>query len=196
MDGTPIWRTRLWPLLIAWMGLVAAAPFGIWPLAEQLPTAPVGLLLAVLFTVAPLVLLIWALVVMMREPVSGWIAPAMLLGFAGAMVPAAQPLIDAGRRVNFESHRSAYEALIADAKAGRLGGRALGGDWVEGRRDGVHYRYKTTDPTFMEFLWLDDGLYYGGVNYDETPCRPQPGLRCVSRGVKIDGYYSWFEGIV
>lgn len=195
MDGTPIWRTRLWPALMAWMGLAVAAPFGVWPLEEQAPLSVVAGTLILLFVVAPAVLLAWSLVHMMREPVSGWICPTLMLAFCGSLVPAARPLADAGLLLNLHAHTSVYERLIGEAKAGRLSGRPIGGGWVEGTRDTIRYRFNPARPGRMEFVWMDSRLYFSGVRYDETPCRPQPGLRCASRGRTIEGLYSYFEGL-
>jgi hypothetical protein len=193
MDETPIWRTRLWPFLIAWMGLIAATPFAVWPMAEAASPSPVIAGLVVLLGVGPVLLLLWSLVVMMREPVTGWIAPTMLLAFCGGLIPAAMPMLEAGQRLNFDAHRPVYEALVTQARDGRLGGQPLANGWVEGERDTVRYRYPAGRAGEMEFVWVTTRWWENGVRYDDTPCHPQPGLRCVDQGRPLDGFYSYYE---
>jgi hypothetical protein len=196
MDGTPIWRTRLWPLLIAWMALAMVTPITVWTVAERVPYLLVLSGVGALFTAIPLVLLVWSLIAMQRDPLTGWIGPTLILAFAGTLVPAAQPMIEAGKRLNFELHRTAYEHLVADARLGRLAGEGLKGGWLQGRREDVRYRFSPDRPGVVEFLWIHGKLFENGVRYDDTPCRPTRGLRCVVIGQPLEGFYSYFEELL
>lgn len=188
----PIWRTWLAAALAAWMLLVVGGIVGVWALLEAAPAAVVlggGALLA-LAGVALLVASLWA---MMRDPVTGWLAPSAMLFFLGGLGPAFQPLSDAGARLNFERHRPAYEAVIADAKAGRLVPNAAG--WVEGERDNVPFRYRADRPGTVEFAWAR-GPMACGVRYDESVCTPGAGLKCLDSGRPLaDRYFHYTVGI-
>ena len=61
------------------------------------------------------VLAAWSFWAMLREPMTGWLAPTILLAFCGAFVPASRPLLDAGAWLNFNAHRPAYDAIVAEA---------------------------------------------------------------------------------
>ncbi|MBI1200607.1 MAG: hypothetical protein GC203_22320 [Phenylobacterium sp.] len=192
-DTRPLWRTPLGAALAAWMAVSAGALVAGWRIAE---TAPAGVLpgLAVgLGLIAPVGLLIWSLWAMLRDPVTGWMAPAALLFFLGAMVPAWRPLADAGMRMNFEAHVETYDAIVADAKAGLMRPDAHG--WVRGSRDGVRFRYRADRPGEVEFSWVRDGLLDAGVRYNEIPCTPTPQLKCLDRGERIEGRYFHYAQI-
>ena len=46
---------------------------------------------------AALTLLVWGFWAMLREPMTGWLAPTLVLAFCGAFIPAFRPLFDAER---------------------------------------------------------------------------------------------------
>ena len=178
----PIWRTWLAAVLAAWMLMAVGGIVGVWALLETAPT-PVVLGGAALLVLAGIALLVASLWAMMRDPVTGWIAPSAMLFFLGGLGPAFQPLNDAGAQLNFERHRPAYEAIVAEAKAGRLAPDTSG--WVEGRRDEVRFRYRADRPGMVEFAWVR-GPLASGVRYDERVCTPAAGLKCLDRGRPLD----------
>lgn len=186
-DVRPLWRTPLGAALVAWMVVTIGALVGAWRIAE---TSPFGVVIGLalgLGVAAPGGLLVWSLWAMMRDPVTGWLAPAGLLFFLGGLVPAWRPLVDIGMRLNFDNHRATYEAVVADAKAGRLQPNRHG--WVVGERDGVRFRYRADRPGEVQFSWVRDDLLAAGVRYDEIPCTPTPRLRCLDRGEPIEGRF-------
>jgi hypothetical protein len=184
----PIWRTWLAATLAAWMLLVVGAIIGVWTILETVPV-PVALAAAALLLLAGPALLAAALWAMMRDPVTGWIAPSAMLFFLGGLGPALGPLSDLGARLNFERHRPAYEAIIADAKAGRLVADREGR--VEGRRGDVRFRYRADRPSMVDFAWAGAPLT-SGVRYNESACTPAAGLKCLDRGKPLaDRFYHY-----
>jgi hypothetical protein len=156
-----------------------------------LETAPAPVVLggAALLVLAGVALLAASLWAMMRDPVTGWIAPSAMLFFVGGLGPAFQPLNDWGARLNFERHRPAYEAIIAEAKAGRLVANQQG--WVDGRREHVRFRYRADRPDMVEFAWAK-GPLSSGVRYNEIACTPGIGLKCLDRGRPLeDRFYHY-----
>jgi hypothetical protein len=98
-------------------------------------------------------------------------------------------LSDLGARLNFERHRPAYEAIIADAKAGRLVADREGR--VEGRRGDVRFRYRADRPSMVDFAWAGAPLT-SGVRYNESACTPAAGLKCLDRGKPLaDRFYHY-----
>jgi hypothetical protein len=192
-DIRPLWRTPLGAALAAWMVVTLGALLGGWRIAETSPSGVLAGLALGLGVGAPAGLLVWSLWAMLRDPVTGWLAPAALLFFLGALVPAWRPLADAGMRMNFDAHRATYDAIVADAKAGRLRPDPHG--WVAGERDGVRFRYRADRPGEVQFAWVRDGLLDAGVRYDEIPCRPTPRLKCLDRGEPIVGRYFHYAQI-
>lgn len=172
---TSVWRT--WPgrVLLAWMALVVFVALAYGPLLEVLSSDAVswgGLL--VLFG-APAALLPWSLWALIRRPRSAWPAPAGLLLFCAAFVFGGDKPWIAGGWLNLMRHRVAYDAVVADAKAGRLPG--AGSDrWVEGSRGGVDYIVAAWSPTTVIFPWHRNPYGGGwiGVTYDEEDCPPHP----------------------
>lgn len=183
--STPIWRTWLAAVLAAWMLLVVGGIVGVWALLEMAPVASVLAAFALL-ALAGIALLAASLWAMMRDPITGWLAPSAMLFFLGGLGPAFQPLNDWGARLNFERHRPTYEAIVAEAKAGRMTPDGLG--WVQGERDEVRYRYRADRPGLVEFAWVREPLP-SGVRYDETSCTPGPGMKCLDRGRPLDGRF-------
>ncbi|MBL8769817.1 MAG: hypothetical protein JNK30_00420 [Phenylobacterium sp.] len=190
---TPVWRTPLAMALLAWMGLAIGAIVGVWRGLETLPPGVVLGLAAGLLVACPVLLLIWSFWTMMRDPVTGWIAPSALLAFLGGMVPAWGPLLDAGVRLNFESHRPTYEAVVADAAAGRLARlSAAPGGWVEEDRDGLRFRYRGGRPERIDFIWARNAYIEAGVRYNARPCRPTPRMKCLGAGLPLANGYSHY----
>jgi len=189
----PVWRTPLAALLIGWMGFTPGLLLGAWRIAE---TAPPGFLLGLAvsnFAVAPVVLLVWSLWAMARDPVTGWLAPSAFLFFCGAMIPAWQPLTDAGMRLNFQDHRAAYDVIVAEAKAHHFAPGADG--WVEGVQDGLRFRYRADRPGRIEFVWARSELYEAGVRYDDVLCTPTHTLKCLDRGRPLEGHYFHYASV-
>lgn len=195
MDGpqdsfTPVWRTPLAVMTLAWIGVALGGLLAAWRALELLPPAIAFALAMGIYVVAPVLLLVWAFLTMMRDPVTGWMAPSALLAFAGALVPAWQPLLDYGARLNFEAHRPQYDAIVADGRAGRLLSPAQRpGFWVEEHRDGVVFRYRPARPDRIVFPWSRNAILQAGVRYDARPCRPSARVKCVASGQPLaDGY--------
>jgi hypothetical protein len=186
----PIWRTRLAAMLAGWMAVAVGLALGWWRLAEIAPLPALAALGVAVFIVAPVGLLIWGFVIMLREPMTGWIAPTALLAFAGAFVPLAQPLSDAGAQLNFEDHRPVYDAIVADVLLKRLTGPVSADGVITGERDGVRYAFRPARPGQVRFKWLDAGAFEAGVRYDRARCKPSPAVRCVLQGEPLDGNYS------
>jgi hypothetical protein len=184
----PIWRTWLAATLAAWMLLVIGGIVGAWAILETVPT-PLTMAGAAILILAGPALLAAALWAMMRDPVTGWIAPSAMLFFLGGLGPALGPLNELGARLNFERHRPAYVAIIADAKAGRLVPNGAG--WVEGLRGDVRFRYRADRPDIVEFAWAR-GPLSSGVRYHEGGCTPGPRLKCLDRGRPlVDRFYHY-----
>jgi len=188
-DPKPVWRTPLAAALVVWMVLVVATALAAARLVEVARTETALVVILGVFVVAPPVLLVWSLWTMMREPVTGWIAPTVLMAFCGSFVPLLEPLLDAGVRLNFEARKPLYEAIAAEAKANRRPQAAV---WVEGSRGGVRYRYFTGDPGAIDFVWLDRYGVAAGVHYDDTPCAPRPGLMCIRRGEPLAERFTYY----
>jgi hypothetical protein len=188
----PVWRTRLAAVMVAWMAVVIGLTLAAPRLVETAPPSFAPIAIVAIYLVPPPLLLVWSFWTMLREPMTGWIAPTLLMTFLGGFVPAFQPLLRTGVRMNFEAHRPAYEAIAADAKAGRLVGAANGRGWVEGEHGGVRFRYRATDPSFMEFPWVDRYGLGVGIRYDETPCVPRPELKCIARGEPLTERFSHY----
>jgi hypothetical protein len=198
MDGIgdrfrPVWRTPIAMMLLAWMGLAVGALLGAWRAVEILPpTIAVAMALSI-FVAAPAVLLVWAFWTMMRDPVTGWIAPSALLAFGGAMIPAWEPLLDYGARLNFETHRAAYDAIVADGRSGRLRATAAGASWVMEDRQGVVFRYRPSRPGRIDFVWSRGAILQAGVRYDAEPCRPTLRMKCLAAGAPLTDGYSHYR---
>lgn len=188
----PVWSTPLAAALLAWMGLVAVATFAAPRLMEVTPPAVAPFMIASLYVVAPLILLVWSFWTMLREPMTGWLAPTILMAFAGAFVPVARPLYDAGVRLNFDAHRPAYEAIAAEARAGTLGGRPNARGWITGSRDGVRFRHRLTDPGMIDFAWVQAYGFKAGIRYDDSPCVRRPGARCIDRGEPLAERFTYY----
>jgi hypothetical protein len=189
----PIWRTPLAVAMTAWMGMVLGMTLGAARLMEATPEGLAPVLIAAVFVIPPPTLALWSFWAMLREPVTGWIAPTVLMTFCGGFVPLFQPLFDTGVRLNFEARRPAYEAIVADARAGRLVGVVNPRGWVVGERGEVHFRYRPSDPGLVDFIWTRAYGFRAGVLYDDTPCVARPGFSCLSRGEPLDARYAYYQ---
>jgi hypothetical protein len=190
---TPVWRSPLAMVLLAWMVLAIGGILGAWRAMEALPPMMALGLAMGLFVLAPVLLLAWSFWTMMRDPVTGWIAPSALLTFLGAMVPAWGPLLDAGVRLNFETHHAAYDVIVADSRAGRLmRASSSPGGWVEEDRDGLRFRYRGGRPERIDFIWSRNQFLEAGVRYNARPCRPTVRVKCLAAGLPLDNGYSHY----
>jgi hypothetical protein len=189
-----VWRTRLAAVLAAWIAVVLAGTIAAPRLFEVLPDGAALPMAIILFVLTPPALLAWSFWAMLRDPVTGWLAPTVLMAFCGALAPASQPLFDFGVRMNFEARRPAYEAIVAAAKAGRLGSANERG-WVIGAQNGVRYRFHTSRPGQIEFVWRKERGLQAGVRYDDTPCITTRTMRCIARGRPLAGAYSFYQRI-
>lgn len=190
----PIWRTPLAATLAGWMALVIGLTLGAGRIMEVLPGETLLVLAAGAYLAPVPILLAWSFWAMLREPMTGWLAPTILLAFCGAFVPASRPLLDAGAWLNFNAHRPAYDAIVAEAARTRALGDAGGS--VEGSRNGVRFRYRADRPGEIDFEWARNDAFIEGVRYDDSPCIAGPGRVCADRGRPLAGYYShyleWF----
>jgi hypothetical protein len=191
----PIWRTRLAVVLVAWMVTVVTATLAAARLMEVTPDGLAPVVIAAVFVVPPPVLLVWSFWAMLREPVTGWLGPTVLMTFVGGFVPLFAPLYLAGVRLNFEARRPAYDEIAADARAGRLVGVANRRGWVVGSRGDIRFRYRPRDPGLIEFIWTNAYGVRAGVRYDDTPCIARPGFTCISRGDPLDDRYTYYARI-
>jgi hypothetical protein len=101
-----------------------------------------------LFLVPIPFLLVWGFWTMLREPVTGWLPPTVLLAFCGGFVPVSPLLFEAGVRLNFAVHRPAYEAIVADARRDPLQPRGAAAE-----RDGIVYAVSPRRPDVVQFRW-------------------------------------------
>lgn len=188
----PVWRTRLAAALAAWIGLVLAATLAAGRLMELTPPAVAPLLLAGLYVVAPVILLVWSFWFMLREPMTGWLGPTVLMGFIGAFVPLAPPLYEAGVKLNFEARRPAYEAIAAEVRDGRIGGAANARGWIVGQRGDVRFKFRPADRGMIDFGWAQAYGFRSGVRYDDTPCVSRPGAICIDRGEPLAERFTYY----
>lgn len=189
----PVWRTPLAVAIAAWIGLAISMTLGAARLMEVTPEGLAPVLLAAIFVVPPPLLIVWSFWAMMRDPLTGWLAPAALMAFCGAFVPMVSPLYETGVRINFEARRPTYEAIVADAKAGRIVGVANARGWVEGERGEVKFRYRPADPGVIDFVWVRAYGVRAGVFHDDTPCVAKPGYSCIDRGEPLDGPFAYYQ---
>jgi hypothetical protein len=168
----PIWRTPLAAVLVAWMAIVVGATLGSSRLLESLPSNALPFLAVGLYLAPIPFLLIWGFWAMMREPVTGWLAPTLVLAFCGAFVPAFRPLFDAGVDLNFAAHRGAYDAIVAEVTGGGRDPGARG--WIEGEQYSVRYGFRADHRDVVQFVWSDSTYLPAAVVYDPKACGPQP----------------------
>lgn len=188
----PVWRTPLAACLAAWMALVVAGLLGAARLMEVTPPAIAPVLIAVVYVLPPPILLVWSFWTMLREPITGWLAPSVLMAFCGGLIPAFAPLYEAGVRLNFEARRPVYETIAAEVRDGRIGGRPNPRGWISGERDGVRYRFRPTDRGAIDFNWTRAYGFTAGVRYDDTPCISRKGALCIDRGERLEQRYTYY----
>lgn len=171
--GRPFYRTLLGRVLFGWMGLtlLVVLTFAAW--LPILPFAALGPALLAIYLVAPAGLLIWSVWAAIRRPRTAWPGPLLLVAFCGSFVLSAQKLAVVGAYVGLIAHRSAYDAIVRDTKAGQLAVQSGARRWVERRRGSV--RYVASLPEFIAFP-LDHDPYGGwiGILYDDHDCPPNP----------------------
>jgi len=191
-DIRPVWRTRLAAVLVAWIAVALSVTLTAPRLLEVTPPQVTPFLLGALYVAPPPLLLVWSFWAMMREPVTGWLAPTVLMAFCGAFVPLAPLIYDAGVRLNFESRRPVYEAVAAEVREGRIAGEPNARGWIVGERDGVRYRFRPTDRGMVDFNWMRAYGFTTGVRYDDTPCISRPGALCIDRGEPLAERYAYY----
>lgn len=191
----PVWRTPLAAVLVAWMALATAATLVAPRLMELTPPAAGPLLIAAVYVIPPPILLVWSFWSMLREPMTGWLAPTVLMAFCGGFVPLAQPLYQTGVRLNFEDRRPVYEAIAAEVRAGTLGGLPSARGWIVGEREGVRFRYRRADLGMVDFPWTQAYGVRAGVRYDDTPCIARPGARCVDQGEPLAKGFTYYQRV-
>lgn len=195
IDRPPIWRTPLAVAIVAWMVLACTVTLAAARLMEVTPEGSAPIVITAIYIVPPPLLLGWSFWAMLREPVTGWLAPTVLMTFVGGFVPLFHPLYQAGIRMNFEARRPAYEAIVAEAKAGRLVGVAGRRGWVHGLSGDIRYRYRPTDPGTVDFIWTRAYGFRAGILHDDTPCVARKGYSCLSRGEALDARYSYYARV-
>jgi len=188
----PVWRTRLAVVMLAWIVMVVTATLAAARLMEAVPDGVAPVLIMAIYIVPPPLLLVWSFWVMMREPITGWLAPTILMAFCGGFVPLFHPLYDTGVRLNFEARRPAYETIVAEVRAGRLAGVANQRGWLVGARDDIRFRYRAADPGLIDFPWTNAYGFRAGVRHDDTPCVARPGFTCIARGEPLDARYTYY----
>ena len=166
----PVWRTRLAAVGVAWMTLVVGVTLASSRLLEVVPGEAVPFVAFSLYITPIPVLLVWSFWAMLREPVTAWLAPTVILGFCGGFVPAAGPLFDAGVALNFASHRPAYEDIVDDVAQGRLAADPKVPGWTEGIRGEVAYGFQGRRRDLVQFPWSDSTYLASAVVYDARAC--------------------------
>lgn len=161
------WRTRFGRALSAWIVVALGFELGVSRVVEALGKGMALLWLAVL-VMAPLALTVWALVRVTDKTGTWRVVGAVIVTWI-AVGAAAFPLHRASVQLNFWSHRSAYDAVVADMKAGRLPPGS-------GRRHGVQYNAPMMTAGDVGFVWFWEYDIGEGVIYDETSCPRKPSL--------------------
>ena len=187
----PIWRTPLAAALAGWMSVVLGVTLASGRLMEIIPGETILVLAVAVYVVPVPILLGWSFWAMLREPMTSWLAPTILLAFCGGFAPAIQPLRDAAAALNFATHRSTYDAIAAEAA--RLGARGGPDGFVSGSRNGVAYRYRAEQPGEIDFPWARNSAFTEGIRFDDTPCIAGAGRICTDRGRPLLGHYSHYR---
>ncbi|WP_156467342.1 MULTISPECIES: hypothetical protein [unclassified Phenylobacterium] len=188
----PVWRTRLAAVLVAWMVLAVSVMLAAARLMEVTPPSVAPMLVLALYVAPPPALLAWSFWHMMREPVTGWLAPTVLMTFCGALIPLAPPIYDLGVRLNFQARRPAYEAIAAEVRDGRIAGLPNRRGWIAGERDGVRFRFRPAERGVIDFTWAEAYGLKAGVRYDDTPCVSRRGALCIDRGERLADRYTYY----
>lgn len=194
-DIRPIWRTPLAAVLLAWMVIAVTATLTAARLMEVVPATVAPFAVIAVYLLPPPILLVWSFWTMLREPMTGWLGPTVLMAFLGAFVPLFPQLYTAGVRMNFQARRPTYEAIAADIRAGTLAGRPTPRGRLVGARDGVRFRYRPADPGLIDFVWTDTYGFRAGVRYDDTPCVARPGAVCIDRGEPLAERFTYYARV-
>ena len=151
-------------------------------LLETLPNGALPFVVVGIYLAPIPFLLAWGFWAMLREPLTGWLAPTIILAFCGGFVPAFRPLFDAGVALNFAAHRPAYEAIVAEVGGG---GDPAARGWIEGRAGDVRYGYRAEHREVIQFTWSSGAYLPSGVVYDGRACGV---ARAVQRRRVISSY--------
>lgn len=166
----PVWRTPLAAAAAGWMGAVIGVTVASSRLLEVLPDNAAPFVFVGLYLAPIPVLLVWGFWVMLRDPLTGWLAPTVILAFVGAFVPAAPHLFNLGVALNFLAHREAYEEIVADVGSGRLAADPAARGWTTGVRGEVVYGFQATRRDLVQFTWSDGAYLASAVVYDARAC--------------------------
>jgi hypothetical protein len=164
-----------WRLALGWVALLIIEIFGLPWWQEALSFN--GLQAALVANAAiAFGLLLWCLWRLIRSPKSEWVGLTLLIAAATSSVPLAAPLYFSGAYLKLVVMRPTYEALRADAAAGKLN---TGKRFVYGSARGVRFFFDSPNPGAITFPWSETP--YGGfvgVEYDPEDCprRPEPPL--------------------
>jgi len=202
-DMKPIWRTPLAGALVGWMLVVIGVTLGSSRLMENMPGGVLPLVVAGVYLVPIPILLVWGFWTMLREPVTGWLAPTVLLAFVGGFIPAFVPLFDAGVSLNFLTRRPAYDSIVAEVQDGRLSHPPDANGRVRGRRGDIRYSFAAARSDVIQFDWSNDSSLVIMVVYDRRSCRgprtrpraPGEPLRISIYDRRLGGYYCYYRGI-
>jgi len=170
---TPVWRTLLAKTLAVWMVIALVSFLAAARLTELLPVWAFSAFIVMLYLVAPVALLAWSTAMLIRRPRVNWPALAALLTCCVGLFASERMLFDAGVHLNFLSHRSAYDRIVADARFGRLDGSPDATGRMSGERDGIRYIVDRRAPLELEFVWSREDSMMLSVIYDERGC-PRP----------------------
>lgn len=157
------WRSRFGRALSAWIVVALAFELGITRVLEVLGKG-MALVWLALLVLAPLSLMIWALK-RVTQKTGTWRGAGAVVATWISVAAAGFPLSRASVYLNFWSHRAAYDAVVADFRAGRL-------NPGPGRRHGVEYN--ATASGYISFAWYWDFDIGQGIAYDEANCPPRP----------------------
>ncbi len=196
----PVWRTRLAAVGVAWMCLVVGVTLGSSRLLELIPAQTVPFVAFSLYITPIPILLVWSFWTMLREPMTGWLAPTVILAFCGGFVPAAGLLFDAGVNLNFASHRPAYEAIVADVALGRLAPDPTAKGWTVGTRGEVVYAFQARRRDLVQFTWSEGAYRAAAVVYDARACgvprTATAGRRIISTyDRRLGGHYCYVRAL-
>lgn len=160
-------RSWLGRTLLGWMGLTLAVALSYGWLMEAFAFEAFGWGLVGIFMIAPVALLAWSLIELVRRPRTSWPALATLLLFCAICVLGAPSLAIIGGHLKLATHRASYDAIVRDADAGLLPGTGPEPSWVEGKRHGVRYIAAWDGGRIIIFPWDHDphGGWLGAV-YD------------------------------
>lgn len=172
-----------WQALAAAIVFCAAAVVALEVSFYAIGNAVVLVTLGVLFLfVAPIIVLIWSVILAATHNRRAFWLAAAIVGLAGAYQGVSPWLNEIGRDLTFQTRRATYDAIVADAKAGVL-------PPGEGKRYGLPYKWTPGSPLRIEFEWLNLPNYqWAGVFYCECG-EVKPGYK--SLGLQLDEHYTF-----